>query len=56
MSRLGRRSLCLLRARVPMSAYGPASSRATRMWREIADKVYVRRYVDFDVNVGLVVG
>jgi len=26
------------------------------MWREIADKVYVRRYVDFDVTVGLVVG
>jgi glyoxylase-like metal-dependent hydrolase (beta-lactamase superfamily II) len=40
-----------------VSAYGSLStSRATRMWREVADKVYVRRYVDFDVTVGLVVG
>jgi len=40
-----------------MSGYVSSStSRATRMWREIADKVYVRRYIDFDVTVGLVVG
>lgn len=26
------------------------------MWREIADRVYVRRYPDFNVSVGLVVG
>ncbi len=37
----------------------PASSatgRTTRLWREIADQVFVRRYVDFDVSVGLVLG
>ena len=26
------------------------------MWREVADKVFVRRYADFNVNVGLIVG
>jgi len=26
------------------------------MWREIAERVFVRRYADFNVNVGLVVG
>jgi glyoxylase-like metal-dependent hydrolase (beta-lactamase superfamily II) len=26
------------------------------MWREVADQVFVRRYADFNVNVGLVVG
>ncbi len=29
---------------------------AAQMWREIADGVFVRRYADFNVNVGLVVG
>ena len=35
---------------------GPAVTRAARMWREVADQVYVRRFVDFNVTVGLVVG
>ncbi len=40
-----------------MSPYGsPGAARATRMWREIADQVFMRRYADFNVNVGLVVG
>jgi glyoxylase-like metal-dependent hydrolase (beta-lactamase superfamily II) len=40
-----------------MSPYGTSSSaRAARMWREVADKVFVRRFVDFNVTVGLVVG
>jgi len=26
------------------------------MWREVADRVYVRRYLDYNVNVGLIVG
>jgi glyoxylase-like metal-dependent hydrolase (beta-lactamase superfamily II) len=40
-----------------MSLYGPpGTTRASRAWREIADKVYMRRYVDFNVTVGLVVG
>ena len=33
----------------------PGAARA-RMWREIADGVFVRRFVDFNVNVGLIVG
>ena len=40
-----------------MSPYGrPAVARAARMWREIADQVFVRRFVDFNVTIGLVVG
>jgi glyoxylase-like metal-dependent hydrolase (beta-lactamase superfamily II) len=39
-----------------VSGFSTSTSRATRMWREVADKVYVRRYVDFDVTIGLVVG
>ncbi|MFI5259397.1 MAG: MBL fold metallo-hydrolase [Candidatus Limnocylindrales bacterium] len=34
----------------------PSTARAARMWQEVADKVYVRRFLDFNVNVGLVVG
>ncbi len=34
----------------------PAGARAARMWREIADQVFIRRFVDFNVTVGLVVG
>jgi glyoxylase-like metal-dependent hydrolase (beta-lactamase superfamily II) len=32
------------------------SGRPSRLWREIADQVFVRRYVDFDVSIGLVIG
>ncbi len=40
-----------------MNSYSSASSaRMSRQWREVADRVYVRRYIDFDVTVGLVVG
>jgi glyoxylase-like metal-dependent hydrolase (beta-lactamase superfamily II) len=40
-----------------MSPHGSAgAARAARMWREVGDGVFVRRYVDFNVNVGLVVG
>jgi glyoxylase-like metal-dependent hydrolase (beta-lactamase superfamily II) len=40
-----------------MSHYGaPGAARAARMWKEVADQVFVRRYTDFNVNVGLVVG
>ena len=40
-----------------MSLHGrlPAA-RAARMWREVADQVFVRRFLDFNVNIGLVVG
>ena len=34
----------------------PGPARAARMWREVADAVYVRRFVDFNVTVGLIVG
>ncbi len=40
-----------------MNHYGsPSAARAARMWHEIADQVFVRRFVDFNVTVGLVVG
>ncbi|MGD0019238.1 MAG: MBL fold metallo-hydrolase [Candidatus Limnocylindrales bacterium] len=40
-----------------MNQYGkPAAVRANRMWREIADRVFVRRYSDYNVTIGLVVG
>ena len=40
-----------------MSPYGSSSAaRAARMWREVADQVFMRRFVDFNVTVGLVVG
>jgi glyoxylase-like metal-dependent hydrolase (beta-lactamase superfamily II) len=32
------------------------SGRTSRLWREVADRVFVRRYPDFDVSIGLVVG
>jgi glyoxylase-like metal-dependent hydrolase (beta-lactamase superfamily II) len=40
-----------------MSPYfKPAAARAAKMWREVADRVYVRRYSDFNVTIGLIVG
>jgi glyoxylase-like metal-dependent hydrolase (beta-lactamase superfamily II) len=40
-----------------MSPHGkPAAARAGRLWREIAERVFVRRYSDFNVTIGLVVG
>ena len=33
-----------------------SSSRAARMWREIADRVYVRRFLEYNVTIGLIVG
>src|ERR1035437_465913 len=40
-----------------MSLFGSLSAaRAARMWREVADRVYYRRFVDFNVTVGLIVG
>jgi glyoxylase-like metal-dependent hydrolase (beta-lactamase superfamily II) len=40
-----------------MSPYDkPAAVRASRMWREVADRVFVRRYSDFNVSIGLVIG
>ena len=40
-----------------MNQYGrPAAARATRLWREIADRVFVRRFSDYNVTIGLVVG
>jgi glyoxylase-like metal-dependent hydrolase (beta-lactamase superfamily II) len=34
----------------------PAAARANRVWHEIADRVFVRRYSDYNVTIGLVVG
>ena len=39
-----------------MSQRSSAAGRATRYWREIADRVYIRRYLDFNVTIGLIVG
>jgi glyoxylase-like metal-dependent hydrolase (beta-lactamase superfamily II) len=39
-----------------MSVQGGDIAGAARMWREVADRVFVRRYADFNLNVGLVVG
>src|ERR1035437_2146813 len=40
-----------------MSLFGSLRpARAARMWREVADRVYYRRFVDFNVTVGLIVG
>jgi glyoxylase-like metal-dependent hydrolase (beta-lactamase superfamily II) len=39
-----------------MTGSAGAGSRTARLWREIEDRVFVRRYPDFDVSVGLVVG
>ncbi len=39
-----------------MSVQGVGSADAARMWREVADRVFVRRFADFNVNVGLIVG
>lgn len=43
--------------RESMSLFGSlGAARAARMWREVADRVYYRRFVDFNVTVGLIVG
>jgi glyoxylase-like metal-dependent hydrolase (beta-lactamase superfamily II) len=34
----------------------PQLGRASRIWNEVADQVFVRRFADFNLNVGLVVG
>ena len=34
----------------------PAAVRAGGTWREVADRVFVRRYSDFNVTIGLIVG
>ena len=39
-----------------MSIEGGDTAGAARLWREVADQVFVRRYADFNVNVGLIVG
>ena len=40
-----------------MMTYGsPGAARSARMWREVADRVLVRRFLDFNVSVGLIVG
>jgi glyoxylase-like metal-dependent hydrolase (beta-lactamase superfamily II) len=39
-----------------MNVEGGDTAAAARLWHEVADRVFVRRYADFNVNVGLVVG
>lgn len=40
-----------------MTTYGPpGAARAAHMWHEIADRVMVRRFPDFNVTVGLIIG
>src|SRR5665811_231796 len=39
-----------------MGVQGAGSAGAARMWREVADKVFVRRFADFNLNIGLIVG
>jgi glyoxylase-like metal-dependent hydrolase (beta-lactamase superfamily II) len=39
-----------------MSVQGAGSAGAAQMWREVADKVFVRRFADFNLNIGLIVG
>ena len=40
-----------------MSSYvAPGAARAAQTWIEVADRVFVHRYADFNVNVGLIVG
>jgi glyoxylase-like metal-dependent hydrolase (beta-lactamase superfamily II) len=40
-----------------MKQFGkPPAARANRLWREIADRVFVRRYSDYNVTIGLIVG
>jgi glyoxylase-like metal-dependent hydrolase (beta-lactamase superfamily II) len=34
----------------------PPAARAARKWHEVADRVFIRRFLDFNVNIGLVVG
>jgi len=40
----------------PSTSTGGLSGRSSHLWREIAARVFVRRYVDFGVSVGLVIG
>jgi glyoxylase-like metal-dependent hydrolase (beta-lactamase superfamily II) len=39
-----------------MSGEGEDAAGAARLWREVADRVFARRYTDFNVNVGLIIG
>jgi len=40
-----------------MNTHGsPSMARAARMWREVADRVYMRRFLEYNVTVGLIVG
>lgn len=39
-----------------MTMPATVAARTARLWREVSDRVFVRRYPEFDVNVGLVVG
>lgn len=39
-----------------MSADAGLASRGSRAWHEVADRVFVRRFLDLNLNVGLVVG
>ena len=39
-----------------MTFSSSSMARAARMWREVADRVYVRRYLDYNVTIGLIVG
>lgn len=33
-----------------------ADFRSTQLWQELADRVFVRRFPDFDISIGLVIG
>jgi glyoxylase-like metal-dependent hydrolase (beta-lactamase superfamily II) len=39
-----------------MTSSSSSMARAAGMWREIADRVYVRRFLDYNVTIGLIVG
>ena len=39
-----------------MTAGRAGTPTSNRLWREIADRVYLRRFADFNVTVGLVIG
>lgn len=39
-----------------MTLSSSSMARAARIWHEVADRVYVRRYRDFNVTIGLIVG
>ena len=39
-----------------MKPGSPSTAPTAGLWVEVADRVYMRRFADFNVNVGLVVG